>query len=164
MKAIAIILVIVCLAAFAGVGYMYMKAVVEVDTVDLIVYEAGTQEALFQDLKEQVAEHRLIGTMFSDSVPEQNNDLAFLQYTVTLKNDTFLKAEEAEIQITPVAEDILQIGETMPVDIPAHEKGNVQAILLTSKDTKTIRELTVTYYIWGLPFTIRTTYGSAAAS
>ena len=66
-------------------------------------------------------------------------------------------AEEAEIQITPGAGDILQVGETQPVDIPAHETGYVRAVLLTQKDSTSIRELTVTYYIWGLPFTVRTT-------
>lgn len=157
MKAVAIILVIVCLAAFAGVGYLYMNAVIDVDAVELVMYEAGTQEALFQDLKDQTAENRLIGTLFSDSMPEQSDDLVFFQYTVSLKNDTFLKAEEAEIQITPGAGDILQVGETQPVDIPAHETGYVRAVLLTQKDSTSIRELTVTYYIWGLPFTVRTT-------
>lgn len=157
MKAVAIILVIVCLAAFAGVGYLYMSTVIDVGTVEMVMYEAGTQEALFQDLKDQTAENRLFGTMFSENIPEQSDELVFLQYTVSLKNDTFLKAEEAEIQITPGNGDILQIGETQPVDIPAHETGYVRAVLLTQKDSSSIRELTVTYYIWGLPFSVRTT-------
>lgn len=159
MKAVAIILVIVCLAAFTGIGYLYMKAVIEVDDMNVVVYEAGTQQAVFDDLREQAAENRLIGTMFADTMPEESDDLVFLQYTVTLRNDTFIRAEEAEIQITPVTGDILQIGETQPADVPAHQTGNVQAILLTRGDTKTIRELTVTYYLWGIPFRIRTTYG-----
>lgn len=159
MKPIAIILVIVCLAAFTGIAYMYMNAVIEVTDVKTVIFEAGTQQALFDELKTQTDEKRLIGTMFADDMPQKSDDLVFLQYTVSLANNTFLNAEEAEIQITPVSGDILQIGETQPADIRAHEAGNVQAVLLTHGDTKNIRELTVTYYLWGIPFRYTTTSG-----
>lgn len=159
MKATAIILVILCLAAFVGIGYLYMSAVIEVDSVELVAYEASTQQALFDDLKEQTAESRLIGTMFAEAMPDRSDEQVFLQYTVNIRNNTFLKVEEAEIQITPLPGDVLQVGEPQPVDIPAHGNGGVSTTLLTSAGAKSIRELTVTYYVWGLPFKTRTTYG-----
>ena len=41
--------------------------------------------------------------------------------------------------------------------LPAHTIGDVTATILTSKDMHAIREANITYYIWGIPFTIRTT-------
>ena len=74
-----------------------------------------------------------------------------------LENRSFLPVEIVEIQVTPLSGDVLQMGETQAYDLPAGRTMDLTATILTLKTAQNIRELTVTYYIWGLPFTARVT-------
>ena len=85
-------------------------------------------------------------------------DSQFLTYTVHLRNESFLRAEVAEIQVTPVSGDILQMAETAPASIPARAEGSVRGTILTGKDMHNVREMVISYYLWGMPFSVKTTY------
>lgn len=66
-----------------------------------------------------------------------------------------------EIQITPRDGDVMQIA--IPVNdrtIPPRSSRVLEARLLTDVGLFTTRELTITYYMWGRPFTLRTTAGN----
>lgn len=158
VKAIAIILVLVCLVAFVGLGYLYMTSSVTVVDVNMTICEAKSQTALFNELITQVASGSAAATVYSDAIPQTPEQCVFLQYSVKLKNSTFLNAELAEIRITPIPGDYLQVGEAVPTDLSPGTTGTVNAVLLTDKDAKTTHELTISYYLWGIPFFVRTTY------
>lgn len=160
VKATAIILVLVCLAAFVGLGYLYMTSSVTVMDVEMTICEANAQTALFNELKMQVESGSAAATVYSEAIPQTPEQCVFLQYSVKLKNNTFLKAELAEIRITPIPGDYLQVGEAIPTDLAPGTTGAVNAVLLTDKDAKTTHELTISYYLWGIPFFIRTTYSN----
>ncbi|MEA5146468.1 MAG: hypothetical protein VB041_10585 [Candidatus Limiplasma sp.] len=64
-----------------------------------------------------------------------------------------------EVQVVPNASDVLQIGDLSVRHLEAKSQGDVTATILTAKDSHTIRELIVTYYVWGISFSIRETYG-----
>ena len=83
----------------------------------------------------------------------------FYTYTVRLKNSCFLAADMVEVQVTPMEGDVLQIGDTSAKVLAARTTGDIQATILTDINMHAVRELNVTYYMWGLPFTLRTTYG-----
>ena len=158
MKATAIILVLVCLAAFVGLGYLYMTASVAVTDVELTVCEASAQTALYEELRTQIAGGNAAATVFSEGIPDEPDGCVFLQYSVTLKNNTFMNAEQVEIRVTPVTGDYVQVGEALPTDIAPGSAGTVNAVLLTDREARTIREMDVSYYLWGIPFFVRTTY------
>ena len=140
MKRFAIVSVVLLLIALLGVGAMYMTSNVTVIAQGVTALEAYRDCDLFTDLSAQV-----------------RADYVFYTYTFRLENNTTLPAEMIEVQITPMSGDILQIGSDQVLTLPAHTIGDVTATILTSKDMHAIREANITYYIWGIPFTIRTT-------
>ena len=158
MKRFAIVSVVLLLIALLGVGAMYMTANVTVIAQGVTALEAYRNYDLFTDLSAQVRAGAVVGTSFAsphdlssfyDYVFYTNTFRFYINYTVT--------TEMIEVQITPMSGDILQIGSDQVLALPAHTIGDVTATILTSKDMHAIREANITYYIWGIPFTIRTT-------
>ena len=158
MKYIAILSVLVLIVTLVGVGYLYMTANIVVEAVGVIATEAAGQEALFNDLKTQLRLNAVIGTPYVEprelTGPE---DYQFLTYTVRLRNNSTVPADMVELQITPMAGDILQIGSFDNVKLPAGQTVDATATILTGKNMHAIREVCITYYIWGVPFTMKTT-------
>lgn len=159
MKYVAVLMVVLLLASVVGVGYLYMTANVTVDGIGVIAVEASTQPDLFASLQEQVAEGRVIGTAYTAAPIGSAENYQFYTYTVRLKNNSFLTADMVEVQVTPMDGDVLQIGDETARALPARSTGDISATILTNIGMHAIRELNVTYYMWGIPFSTRTAYG-----
>ena len=158
MKPAAIILLVLCLACLAGLGYLYMTANVTVECIRCTAYAAEDQEAVFQELKRQLLAQTFTGTPFDTEDLGEAADYQFYEYTLTLRNSTFLKAEVIEIQITPMKGDVLQISDLEAHDLSPRSRGTLTATVLTPKAMHNVREMTLTYYLGGLPFSERLTY------
>ncbi len=159
MKATAIILIVLVLAGVCGIGYLYLNATLTVTEDSCIATDAMTQEAFFSQLKEQVSGGSFVGTLYGGKELDNADQYQFLTYTLTLDNRTFLNAETVEIQITPMQGDVLQLGETQEHTAPAGRKSSVSATILTSRTAHSVREVTVTWYCWGIPFSTKLTAG-----
>ena len=158
MKYFAIVTVLILIATLVGVGYMYMNANIFVEAVGVVATEATTQEALFGELKEQLRLGAVVGTPYVAAQELSGaENYQFLTYTVRLRNNCAVTADMVEIQITPMSGDVLQIGSFEDVKLPAGQTVDVSATILTDINMHAIREVTVTYYIWGAPFTMKTT-------
>lgn len=158
MKYLAIFSVLVLIVTLVGVGYLYMTANIVVEAFGVIATEAATQEALFNDLKTQLRLGAVIGTPFVEAQELSTaEDFQFLTYTVRLRNNCTVPADMVELQITPMAGDVLQIGSSQDVKLPAGQTVDTTATILTQKNMHSIREVCITYYIWGVPFTMKTT-------
>lgn len=158
MKYFAIVTVLILIATLVGVGYMYMNANIFVEAVGVVATEATTQEALFEELKEQLRLGAVVGTPYVAAQELSGaENYQFLTYTVRLRNNCAVAADMVEIQITPMSGDVLQIGSFEDVKLPAGQTVDVSATILTDINMHAIREVTVTYYIWGAPFTMKTT-------
>ncbi len=158
MRATAIILAVVCLAAIVLTGYIYFTANVYITDIECVAEEAAGQEELFGSLKAAAEKGICTGTLFSGGEIGDAADYQFYTYTVHLQNATFVTAEVAEVQVTPMSADVLQTEQAQPISIPARGAGPVRATILTKRDMHNVRELTVTYYLWGMPFSLKTTY------
>ncbi len=158
MKAFAILSVLILIVSLIGVGSLYLTANVVVEATGVVAIEADTQPELFHQLREQVRLGAVLGTPFVApgelSGPE---DYQFYTYTVRLRNDCRIPADMIELQISPMAGDILQLGVTPDGVLPAGATGDVSASILTAKGNHSVREIIVTYYMWGVPFSVRTT-------
>ena len=106
MKAAAIFILVLCLAALGGIGYLYLNSNVTVSYAECIATDPVTQLEIYNQLTSALSAGTLIGTPFAKEPPASPEDAVFY---------------------------------------------------LTLKTAQNIRELTVTYYIWGLPFTARVT-------
>ena len=161
MKYAAILMILVLIVSLAGVGYLYMTANVTIEVYSVAATEASVQPELFASLARQVEEGAVIGACFTDERLGDASSYQFLTYTVRVKNNCFLPADMVEVQVTPMTGDALQIGAPTAYALPARSVGDIQATILTDISMHSIREVVVTYYIWGLPFSLKTTSGAA---
>lgn len=159
MKKVAILTALLLIACLIGVGALYLTSNVSVEAVGVIAVEASTQPELFNALRDQLTSGYVQGTPYG---PTELGDIAnyqFYTYTVRLKNDCFLAADMLELQVTPMQGDVMQLGSTSAKALDARSRGDIQATILTDISMHSVRELNVTYYMWGIPFTLRTAYG-----
>lgn len=159
MKYLAGFMVIVLLAAIGGVGYLYMTANLVVEATGLTTYAAVDQMAAFEDLNTRLGLSAVQGTVFDASPLTRAEDYAFYTYTLRLRNDCFLDMDMIEVQIVPVEGDVLLMGDLQPKGLEARSTGDISATILTRSGNHAVREIVVTYYVWGEPHTLKTTYG-----
>ncbi len=159
MKYAAIVTVILLIVCLIGVGALYLTANVTVEAVGVIAVEAATQPELFASLQDQQRSGYVNGTPYTSDAIGSAENYQFYTYTVRLKNNCFLTADMVELQVTPMQGDVMQLGDSSAKALPARSTGDIQATILTDVNMHSVRELNITYYMWGMPFTLRTTYG-----
>ena len=159
MKPLAIILVLLVLAALVGVGYLYFTGNVEVTFSDVIATDPLTQSEYFNTLKSSLEKGTFVGTRYDSTPLGEADGYLFYTWTVHLENKSLLPADTVEIQVTPMTGDVLVIGDTAEHKLPAQDSADLSATILTSRSMHSVREATVTWYVWGLPFSARLTLG-----
>lgn len=160
MKAFAVILIVLVLAAVCAVGYLYLNAGLDVRFVSCIATDGVSQVEFFDDLRSRVENGSFTGTRFTNDLPGTADQYQFLTYTVRLDNHSFLNAEVLEIRITPMQGDVLQLETESETDLPAGRQADISATILTDRAMHSVREATVSYYVWGIPFTEKITLGN----
>ena len=159
MKPLGIILIILLLAAIVGMGWLYFNAKLDISFKECIATDGVTQVDFFNNLRSEVNSSTFVGTRYTNADLSTADQYQFLTYTIMLDNRTFLKAEVIEIRITPMQGDVLQIGEETEHDLPSGQKMDLSVTILTDRAMHSVREATVSYYFWGIPFTTRLTLG-----
>ena len=159
MKPLGIILIILVLVAVVAVGYLYLNAKLDIRFDTCIATDGITQVDYFNTLRSKVAASTFVGTRFTNGELDTADHYQFLTYTIRLENRAFLKAEVIEIRVTPMDGDMLQIGEETAHDLPSGKQMDLSATILTERGMHSVREATVTYYFWGIPFSTRLTLG-----
>ena len=159
MKPFAIILVVLVLLAVAALGYLYFTAKLDIRFETCIATDGITQADYFNTLKAKVESGSFVGTRYTDGSLSTADQYQFLTYTIRLDNHSFLKAELIEIRVTNMQGDVLQIGEEVPHDLPSGQQMDLSATILTSRGNHSVREATVSWYFWGIPFTTKLTFG-----
>ena len=159
MKPLGIILIILVLVAVVAVGYLYLNAKLDITFKECIATDGITQIDFFDNLKSKVDASTFIGTRFTNNELTTADQYQFLTYTLHFNNHSFLKAEVIELRITPMGSDVLQVGDEVPHDLPSGRQTDLSAMILTTREMHSVREATVSYYIWGIPFTAKLTLG-----
>ena len=158
MKIFAILSVLVLLLTLVGVGSLYMTANIYVEACGVVTAEASSQQQLFDSLAEQVRLGAVVGTPFTSAASLSGpENYKFCIYTLRLRNDCRIPAEMVELQVSPMAGDVLQIGDAPFVTVQPGNTAEITAVILTDAAMHSVREVTVTYYMWGIPFTLKTT-------
>lgn len=159
MKYAAIAAVLLLIACLIGVGYLYLTTNVTVEAIGVVAVEASTQPDLFNQLRQQVENQSVVGTAFTTAPLGDAENYQFYTYTIRLKNNCFVTADMVEVQVTPMQGDVLQLADEAARALPARTTGDLGATILTDVNMHSVRELNISYYMWGVPFSIRTTYG-----
>ena len=159
MKIVAWVSVLILLLTLSGLIYLYHNTDVIISAVSLTVRSAQERAELFDNCKRLLSDGAFPGTVFSEESLTHPEDYAFHTYTLTLQNNCFIDAEMVEIQLTPAQGDILQLNDYEPLTLQKRSIKNAGASILTASGNHAVRELTVTYYIWGIPFRVSMLYG-----
>jgi len=159
MKYVAWILVIILLALIAAGVYLYMNTNITITSINMSAYPAAQWEDHFDEYKKGIESSTAIGTIFDTTPLSQIDQYVFNTYTVSVLNNSFIPAEMVELQIVPAQGDVLQTLTADVVSIPSKSQGQVSATVLSNKDAHNVRQVIVTYYLWGYYFTLTKTYG-----
>jgi len=159
MKVVAVFLVILLIAALAGVGFLYFNSNLEVTFASVAATDPVTQLDAFNRLKSSLEDETFIGTLYDTAPLSSPENYQFYTWTLHLENKSFLKADVIEVQITPMAGDVLRYGDSGENTLNARSTGNISVTMLTSRSMHSVREAIVTWYAWGLPFSTRLTIG-----
>ena len=159
MKPLAIFLVVLVLAALAGVGWFYFNSTLSVSFSSCTAVDPVTQADVFARLKESVENGTFVGTLYSTAPVGSPEELLFYTWTVHLDNRSFLPATVIEIQVTPMSGDLLVIGDPSEHTLAPRSESDLSVTMLTARDRHSVREAIVTWYVWGFPFSTRLTLG-----
>lgn len=158
MKIFAILSVLVLLLTLVGVGSLYMTANIYVDACGVTTMEATARQEMFDSLAEQARLGAIVGTPYTNTPTLGDaEDYQFCIYTIRLKNDCRIPAEMVEVQVSPMAGDVLQVGGAPFGTVNPGATSDMTAVILTQAGMHAVREVTITYYMWGIPFTLKTT-------
>jgi len=160
LKAAMIFMIAMVVLALAVVGYFFATAKVTIAAYKAEGMQATAHADQFEQIKTQVAQNAFHGTLFQTNIALGTADqYAFITYTLRLSNQCLVPVDMVEVQVVPDPGDLLQIGDLEVHSLDAKSQGDITATILTTKESNSIRELIVTYYVWGVSFTIRETYG-----
>lgn len=158
MKRAAIVLILLLLLVGGAVGYGLFHTDLQVVGKSVQMVPASQRSAEFAALREAVAQQSLIGTVLHSGPLGDSGEYSYYMYTLRLKNEGLVRAEMVEVQIAPIGSDVLFYGETGEVQIGPGETRDVWCILLTRGAPHPVRDLYVTYYLWGHPQEVKYTY------
>ncbi len=159
MKPLAIILIILVLAAVCAVGYLYLSAGLDIRFVDCVATDTVSQLDKFNELKAKIESSSFVGTRYTTEDISAADNYQFLTYTIRLNNHAFLTAELVEIRITPMQGDVYQVGWETWHNLESGKQMDLSTTILTTRAMHAVREATVTYYFWGIPFSEKLTLG-----
>lgn len=142
------------------VGYLFMTAEVEVVNVTAHGVSASADPVSFEQLKASVDEGTFQGTLFQKPLEWKDaSEYVYITYTIRLRNNCLVPLDMVEGQVIPLSTDILQIGDYDVRSLDLKSEGDLTVSILAPKDTHSVRELIVTYYLWGVSGSVKTLFG-----
>ncbi len=158
MKTFAIIMIVLTLALGGTVVYALLNTSLQVTAQGFQAAPASSRESEFATLRDALEGGYLTGVAYDADAQLDADACQFYMYTLRLKNNGLVPAEMVEMQISPRSGDVLAYGSGEKVDIAPGATQDVRCMLLTRSQGGTVREMTVTYYLWGHAYTVKYTY------
>lgn len=142
------------------VGYLFLTAEVQVIDISAQGIPCANDPAAFEELKKAVMENTFQGTLFQKPLEWKDaSEYVYLTYTLRLRNNCLVPIDMVEVQVIPQSTDILQIGDLRVKSLDLKSEGDLTVQILAPKDTHPVREMIVTYYLWGFSGSLRTIFG-----
>lgn len=142
------------------VGYLFMTAEVQVIDITSVGIPCANDPAAFEALKTAVAEGTFQGTLFQKPLEWKDaSEYVYLNYTIRLRNNCLVPIDMVEAQVIPQSTDILQMGNLDVRSLDLKSEGDLTVQVLAPKDTHPVREMIVSYYLWGVSGRLKTVYG-----
>ncbi len=158
MKYLAIFLIVLVLALTGVVIYQAFNTSLVVVGKGFNKLAAADNPQEFAALQNNVANESVIGTIYQADALINPSDYSYYVYTLRLKNNGLLPMEMVEIQVAAGDSDILSYTDSSEISIKPGQTRDVWCVLVVKGEPHTVRQLHITYYIWGRPYRVKFTY------
>lgn len=140
------------------VGYLFMTA--EVQVVDIQAQGIAIDPAELEQIRQSIEQETFYGTLFQKPLEWKDaSEYINLTYTLRIRNNCLVPIDMIEVQVIPQSDDILQKADLKVKSLDLKSEGEIQVQILAPKNTHPIREMIVTYYLWGVSGHLKTVYG-----
>ena len=160
LKIVAIVMGSLLMVMIILLAYLFMTAEVTASVASTQGVPATQQAESFETLKAALSEGTFMGTLYHQ--PEEWKDASeyvYLQFNVKVHNGCLVPIDMIEIQVVPQPTDILQLGDFQNHSLNPKTDGTVTATILAPKESHAVREIVVSYYVWGVSFQLKTLSG-----
>lgn len=142
------------------VGYLFLTAQVQVMDIQVKGTPASADAQAFEKLKQSVLDETFQGTLFQKPLEWKDADeYVYLTYTVRLRNSCLVPIDMVEAQVVPQSSDILQVAQLDVRSLDLKSEGDLTVTILAPKDTHSVREMIITYYLWGVSGSVKALSG-----
>lgn len=142
------------------VGYLFATAQVSVVRLSAQGVSAANDPEGFEAVRQSVEEDTFQGMLYQKPLEWKDaSQYTWLTYTIRLHNGCLVPLDMIEAQVVPQSMDILQTADLQVHSLAMKSDGDLQVTILTDKNAHPVRELIVTYYVWGVSFSLKTTLG-----
>lgn len=167
MRKFAVLLLLVALTVLGATLWGYANARLELSTQSVRALEGEQYAQRFGKLKEQLRSGAVRGLVYEAGALGEASDYTILEYTIAVRNKGFIRAQMVEAIIQPLRGDVLcysqqeadSIDVNTSLEVVPGRQLMLRVYLLTRKDLHAVRDIQVSYYIWGHPFIIKVKYG-----
>jgi len=160
LKFLAIASVSLLLVMCILVGYLFLTAEVQIINISAQGIPVQNDMVTFEKLKKSIEEESFYGTLYQKPLEWKDaSEYVWLKYDITVRNNCLVPVDMLEVQVVPQTSDILQMPDLQVKSLELKSDGTISAQILAPKDTHPVRELIVTYYLWGVSGNLKAVYG-----
>ena len=149
---------VLVLAVGGALGWGLFHTNLQIEGKGFDRVSAAQRQGEFEALRLAVQNQSLMGTVTRSGPLGPAENYTYYIYTLRLHNAGLVSAEMVEMQIAPIGSDVLFYGDTQEIDIPPGGTRDVWCVLLTEGTPHAVRDIYVTYYLWGHPQEVKFTY------
>lgn len=159
MKYVAIILIVLVLAAGGVAVYALLNTSLAVEGQGFQSISASDRSAEFMTLQSVMDRNALQGVVYREAALDDPGAYSYYIYTLRLHNKCLVPAEMVELQVSPAQKDVLMYTENGEITIAAGATRDVWCAVVTEGAPVAVRDITITYYLCGNPYSVRFTHG-----
>lgn len=160
MRRFALVLLTLALVVGGLTVHGIASARLEVTIIKVDVLQASQYLEAFDNLAQLHAAGAVRGLVYDEAPLGPAEDYVILRYTLQWENKGFIPARMLEAVVLPLEGDVLCYAQqeaqgldvNQPIDLAGRSQLNLSCFLLTRNDLPAVRDLQVSYYIWGNPF------------
>ena len=160
LKYTAIALSALLLVMLGLVGYLFLTAEVQVVEVSAKGVSSASDLAGFEALRDSIQNDTFYGTLYQK--PHEWKDASeyvLLTYKLRLRNNCLVPIDMIEVQVVPQSTDIAQLPSLTVKSLDMKSEGEYEVQILTARESHSVRELLVSFYLWGVSGNVKTVCG-----
>jgi len=156
MKKLSLFLLVIMIILLGAAAYLRLGARLIVTNAAVNVRGASTAPEEWASLFVDLTDGAFQGRVIADAGMSNSDDFEFRTYSIGLRNLGMLRAEWITIAVRAEEGDIIEYGEQRGFSLAPYSGGTITVRTLALASSPVERVVTVSYYVYGRPFSIET--------